>query len=432
VSHEVQYSQRSVVIPGEVPKLCLSSSAADVPLFFEGRFTSPKNAAELLLALSQVVGSRFYTPPGMVARLIRESDPIVTCTQEQIRWEGFSSCCSVYARVDMPQGALEGSLITPGTTNVDFGPEMRDALAAARTSASCALSVGREFVEITTTEKVMERRVKVPRRWLQALIEAQHHQLTMKLFFEVSGNDLRRFLHGLPKGKSRQDAFVQKAARGLRLGFRENTGSLKLAGWDRLRVLERLLSQARSLKIYGNDAGATGWQVMTKDSRFHLLLSPSSSRGFSGEGQTLFELSQERNEEMERETLKALGWRCCSPARLEVETGYSPVELSQSLSCLSALGKVGYDLEHEGFFRRELPFPWDDFAALHPRLKAARALLSGVEFEHGVAWVKSSDTQYKVAWEGSRATCTCPWFSTHGLGRGPCKHILAAQWSLRE
>ena len=116
----------------ENERLCFATSEAHL---FEGRFTRPALAADLLLSLAQVVGSRFYTPPAMVARLVRESDPVITCGLEQMRWEGFSSCCSVYARVDMEKGALEGSLISCGTTNVDFGGEFRSALARASSTS---------------------------------------------------------------------------------------------------------------------------------------------------------------------------------------------------------------------------------------------------------------------------------------------------------
>ena len=143
----------------EDERLCFATSEAHL---FEGRFTRPALAADLLLSLAQVVGSRFYTPPAMVARLVRESDPVITCAREQMRWEGFSSCCSVYARVDMEQGALEGSLISCGTTNVDFGGEFRAALARARTLSHCGISVGRDYLQLSAKEQVTEKRVKLP------------------------------------------------------------------------------------------------------------------------------------------------------------------------------------------------------------------------------------------------------------------------------
>ena len=58
-------------------KLCLATPSAHL---FEGRFLEPSRACDLLLALSEVIGSRYYTPPAMVERLKAESDPVVTCS----------------------------------------------------------------------------------------------------------------------------------------------------------------------------------------------------------------------------------------------------------------------------------------------------------------------------------------------------------------
>ena len=73
--------------------------------------------------------TRYYTPPGMVQRLIQQSDPVITCGGGLLRFEGFSACCGVYARLDLLPNALDANRIEPGTANVDFNPPMRAALA---------------------------------------------------------------------------------------------------------------------------------------------------------------------------------------------------------------------------------------------------------------------------------------------------------------
>jgi SWIM zinc finger len=409
--------------------LCLATSDAHL---FEGRFTSPTRAADFLLALSQVVSSRFYTPPAMVARLIAESDPVVTCSRHHIRWEGFSSCCSVYARVDMTQQALEGSLIAPGTTNVDFGPKLRAALARARNLPRCELAVGRDYVEVTAEERVVEKRVKLPRRWLQGFIEAQYHQLSMTPFAELSTHQFRRFVQSLPSSDSRQKGCLHKSGRGLRLAFQALDGTIPLQGWQRLKVLHRLLHHCERVRVSSNAGEATAWQVVSADTTFTLLLSPVPSRGFSGEGQALYALSFERDETLESELMIALGWESTKTVKeLAHQCQRTPSQVETSLACLSALGRVGFELATEGFFRRDLPFETPEIETLHPRLKAARNLLDSVSFDGGRALVRSKGTVYVVDWSGQEASCNCPWFSRHAQERGPCKHILAAQWSLR-
>ena len=53
------------------------------------------------------------------------TDPVVTCNEGMVRFEGFSGCCGVYARVDLDERAFQGDLYRTGTTNVDFNNPMR-------------------------------------------------------------------------------------------------------------------------------------------------------------------------------------------------------------------------------------------------------------------------------------------------------------------
>jgi hypothetical protein len=44
-----------------------------------------------------------------------------------------------------------------------------------------------------------------------------------------------------------------------------------------------------------------------------------------------------------------------------------------------------------------------------------------------VSRVVSGDTTNLVRATPEGYRCTCPWYASHGAGRGPCKHILAAR-----
>ncbi len=37
-----------------------------------------------------------------------------------------------------------------------------------------------------------------------------------------------------------------------------------------------------------------------------------------------------------------------------------------------------------------------------------------------------------ISGEAAVCKCTCPWYNKHGMERGPCKHVLAAQIVLEE
>src|SRR6266496_3184289 len=85
----------------------------------------------------------------------------------------FSTCCGVHARLDLPPSALSTPPVTSGTTNVDFNPPMRAALAGAVATASqILLKVGDEEVTaVTEATSVTERKVDLPARWIKGFGE---------------------------------------------------------------------------------------------------------------------------------------------------------------------------------------------------------------------------------------------------------------------
>jgi len=52
----------------------------------------------------------------MLQRLIAQRDPVITCDGEGLRFEGFSACCGVYARLDLLSSAFQAETMSPGTS----------------------------------------------------------------------------------------------------------------------------------------------------------------------------------------------------------------------------------------------------------------------------------------------------------------------------
>ena len=69
-----------------------TAAARGAPFFFQGQLTAPMTTAQLLLAVARVAQARFYTPPAMVQRILREADPVVTSGGDHLRFEAFSLC----------------------------------------------------------------------------------------------------------------------------------------------------------------------------------------------------------------------------------------------------------------------------------------------------------------------------------------------------
>jgi hypothetical protein len=99
----------------------------------------------------------------------------------------------------------------------------------------------------------------------------------------------------------------------------------------------------------------------------------------------------------------------------------------RALGQLGAAGRVGYDAAEGAYFHRELPYDAERLAAMHPRLRDARALVEagGVRIEGESAYVRSGDAEHAVRRTPQGDRCTCPWYGKHKASRGPCKHILA-------
>ena len=414
--------------------------AAKVPLFFDGRVVQPDLVGALMLAVSRVALSRYYLPPAMVSRLIRMADPVVTVAGECIRFESFSQCCGVYARLDLLPESLDGQFGRHGTTNVDFNEPMRAALAALRGNHDVRLAVGADHVRLEKdSEAVIERKVALPVRWLKGFVESQVYATRLRLCFETDGPQARRFLSGLSNQvKPADNVFVTSSGGTFRVS-RSGKG-MAAAGLGRLQVLKPVARQATQLRVYGcDDAPVSGWELTFPGARFTLILSGDVSRGFSGEGQVLESLAVKNANAAVARVRSLLAWQTdLSAEDLASQADATPDDIDIALAVLGSRGLIGYDPHDGTYFHRELPFDMAAVETLHPRLKGARRLVEdgAVELspagEPLSAFVAGSGTRHHVRGHDGGLTCTCEWYAKYKGGRGPCKHMLAVQIELEE
>ena len=126
VSYTYRYPFESTVDSQHpVPQVRMATSldGTSDDLFFDGKLRRPAVVGQMLTVLCDTVRTRFYERfnPLML-------DPVVTSGGGMLRFEGFSSCCGVYSRVDLRPEAFDVDLRGKGTTNVDFNERMRTAL----------------------------------------------------------------------------------------------------------------------------------------------------------------------------------------------------------------------------------------------------------------------------------------------------------------
>lgn len=425
--------------------LATSSRGGDEhPHFFTGDLTRPERTAKLLLSLMAIVHARFHVPSAMLERTLMQADPVVTSSDDRLRFEGFSACCGAYARVDLLPLALNSGRFGRGTTNVDFNQPMLSALAMVRSTDKVALSVGREGVELAVEAgKVVEKKVRLPIRWLKGFVEVQACQRRMQHVLEISGLEAARFLKGLPRMKtSRRETWIVPAGSGLRISqVRPRGTGVRVGGLERLRALEKLAAQAKALHVYADETtGATGWVLTYDDCRFQLLVSPEVWRGFSGEGQALESLAKREWQDVILRVRAQLNWNpVIEPDEIARRAGVDARLARDALAALGARGLVGFDLAESAYFHRELPFDLAAVEQLQPRLKQARKLADAghVRIEQhspsaALAFVTSGGVEHRVRLTGEDAKCSCPWHAKHDKDRGPCKHVLATRIVLEE
>ncbi len=392
-----------------------------------------------------VVQSRFHIPAAMLGRILAEADPVVTANDDRLRFEGFSACCGAYARLDLLSDAFDGEVRGRGTTNVDFNQPMLAALARVKKADAISLAVGADKVVLKKGgADVVEKKVKLPVRWMKGFVEVQAVQQRMQHVHEVSGVHAMKFLRSLPRMKTnRRTTYVTRSGQGLRLSQVQAKNAVRVGGLERLRVLESLVKNADQLDVFAEElTGASSWVLTFSDCRFTLVISPEVWRGFSGEGQALSSLAK-ADEAALPKVRAALKWQSViDPETLARSTKLKADTIDTALKVLGTRGLVGFDLSEQAYFHREMPFDISQVQKLQPRLVAARKLTDAEKVqlhkqtkttaEFGVA---GSGVEHRVTVKiGKQSTfkCTCPWFNKHGVKRGPCKHILASQMTLEE
>jgi hypothetical protein len=424
-------------------RLSLSTSGGreEHPRFFSGFLGEARQTAQSLLVVAEVARTRYYEPPAMVRARLEAADPVVTSSLDRLRFESFSACAGVYARVDLEPSLLDGVFAAWGTTNVDFNPPMRAALTGVRQADAMLLDVGHDEVAVTTLAgTTVERKVPLPARWLKGFAEVQVASSTMVLQHELSAVEGRRFLRSLPRTRSRALAWAAPAGSGLRLSSTP-TGGVCLAGAERLRLLEKLMPFARGLRAYGPPAGAektahpSAWELVLEGARLVFVLSPETARGFSGEGGVLSHLARAEDEIVDDVADLLHGDPEIDPEVLASALSVERSRIQHALGVLGAAGRVGFDLSTSAFFHRELPYDRVALDKMHPRLLGAQQLVDegavSLAADGSTATVRSGDADYEVHFGESGVRCTCPWYAKHRGERGPCKHVLAAEHARR-
>ncbi len=398
-----------------------AGAAAEQTPFYVGRVHDAQTVARMLFVLGQVVDSRHHVPPQMVARLVAEADPVVTLGDGVLRFEGFSRCCSAYARVDLLPDAHLGEEARHGTTNVDFSGPLRAALGSVRARGDLGLRVSEEALAVRAGgSEIEQRRIALPDRWVRGFLHLGRHAARLTPRGEMAWPEAVRLWMQLPRD-DRTPAWIARVGGGWRLVRRPVAEGIRASGTSRLRALQGLLQGASRVVWFGDPEGQTSGVVVEQGPvRFTLMTTADPWRGFSGEGDGLEHVGTGPGIAALRARLR---WQ---PLLRAEDLGSDTAAMAR----LAAQGLLGFDLAEQAWFHREFPWRPERTHTLYPRIRRAERLVAeeGVRFgSDSVAYVRGTHAEHTVDLSARPVTCTCRWFAKTQGRRGPCKHVLAAQ-----
>jgi hypothetical protein len=286
-------------------------------------------------------------------------------------------------------------------------------------------------------EKVHERPVQMPDRWVRALGNAAEIHRSMKPVFTLKGVQAQGFIASLPPATGKNQAgWLTLSRTGAKLMPRRTSEAAYVSGLHRLSALKRVMTNISGITFYmpaDREPGPFMAEIELPCARLTLSLTAEAWHGYSGEGALLASLAQQDVLE-DAESINSI---------LEFDAVIDEMKMAQrwnmnenraqaALALLAVSGKLGFDAHDRAYFHRELPDEPDRILKDNPRLTAARKLADTVKSAGKNQWiVHSNESDYRVYYnhaQGTReAKCTCTWYLNHLNKRGPCKHILAVQ-----
>ena len=436
-SSEIKISERGREMLFSTSFTDTKNAPSNIPCFFWGKLTEPFLTAKCLTTLSNIVASRYYIHPNSTNFL---KDPIVTAGDGKLRFEGFSSDCGIYGRLDILPEGLDGEFIATGITNVDFNAPMLAALGGIKKSEKVVMSVGSKEVSLQKagSDKIVEKKVPLPTRWLKGLSAVQFYLADVEEVAVLNRIQTIKLFAKIPKGRNLKADYFFSANKGKpRLSPVSTKENICIGGVERLQLLKDLSRYANELHIYTDEKQQiTVWQLHFEKLRFTFAISRETWRGFSGEGKGLEVLQAETDENWLNEMRQySKANQTFNPTMLALNEDIDTKTIEKLTAKMTAMGLLGFDLDMNAYFYRELPFRLDKIDKLNPRLRGVKKLLENKENIKIItqtndlieAKVKGTGVWHHVEIQGETARCTCPWFSKHQGERGFCKHILAVK-----
>lgn len=396
-------------------------------------------------------------------------DPVISVHPDQVFFECFSRDESSYGRLAARyEGFDELSERACGTTNVDYSDGLYAEFQKLRSYKRTTLDVDPSgFGVATSGDQHKEVKIDVPESWVRGFLQVSSAMTLPTTVVDLHPMDIHNVCLVLRRNR---EMFGPRSLRyRLRPGepvtivvepwgievrcprslFKgEKAQEIRVWGRRRLHVLERLLPQARSVRVHLLGTGQPSFYVVDLGVlSFTLGLSGWTKNDWAAASNFDLMASREDVDDATRERVFAeLGkvW-LANPRELAQGLGLSEAVTASALGGWVQAGRAIYDLESGVYRKRELsrePLPVSALRFASEREERAARLL-----HHGkisVDETNESDGRLRVVGRillNSKITpvwfvldadrrlvegeCACDNFVRNRLHRGPCDHMLA-------
>jgi hypothetical protein len=394
-------------------------------------------------------------------------DPVITVAPDCLFFECFSADESSYGCLTVDRSAFDReSNVALGTTNVDYSPALYEHFQAMRSYRETRFLVdpGGFEVKNESAADYREEKIDLPASWLRGFLQIQAATTFPARRVPVGREGLYNIIAFLRRHRAKRSpravrfelepgrppwAVLEPWEERIRLSDAPYGGpraeTIRTWGRDRMTLLARLLPIMDRAEVYLLGTGLPGfWNVSMGPMRLLLGLSGWTANDWT-RASALDQLAPPVEPQPATMAAIAGAFRAepeLSFDRLRLATSAPPAELAAGLNRLAALGQLIHDMP-AGLYRWRQIMPVTLSAELlgpeHPETEAARRLVGegrlrvkrderrpdGLRILEG--GVLGSEFSLLLDADGRilRGRCSCSFFYTGGLRRGPCRHLQA-------
>ena len=413
-------------------------------------------------------GSMLYREDPELWRMLKPCDPVITVSPDVLFFECFSADESSYGCLNVEREAFEAETdVALGTTNVDYSWRLYEHFQTIRSYRETRFTIDPTGFEVQTSADdpaYREEKIDLPQSWLRGFASLQSAMSLPMRRVPVTREAVYSLVAFLLRHKAKKSPravrFELDPGQPVKLvldpwnkeivlhdtpypGPKKET--IRTWGRDRLRVLARLLPLLDGCDVYLLGTGLPSfWVARMGEMKLTLGLSGWTANDWTSGGSAVDQLAPPA--EPSADAMRALAnafkqsptWTLDS---LAANSYLAKPVVSAGLNRLALLGQVIHDLPH-GVYRWRQVMPVTLSAEVigpeNEETVAARALVGakcrtssdrtdakGQRQIAGTVEGRVSEVTLDADERIVAGKCSCSYFYTGGLRKGPCRHIQA-------